>query len=76
MFRMYAQFEELAPTVRVGRAYKTLAAALRVAKTLSETKFDWVEVREFDGHRERLATIARKGLALSSIGVHEINALI
>ena len=76
MFRMYAQFEESAPTVRVGRAHKTLAAALRVAKTLSETKFDWVEVREFDGHRERLATIARKGLALSSIGGHEINALI
>lgn len=75
-FRMYTQFDTNCPARRVGRSHKTLQAALAVAKTLSETRFDWVEIREFDGHKERLATIARKGLALSSIGVHEINALI
>ena len=66
MYRTYIPTEN-GPVMRIGRTYRTLAACLKVAATLSRAHA-WVEIK--DDHQpinKRLLAIARKGLIINDL---------
>ncbi len=75
MYRTYVPTEN-GPVMRIGRTYRTLAACLRVAATLSR-QHAWVEIK--DDHQPldiRLLAIARKGLVINDIHQVEVGEVL
>lgn len=69
MFRTYRPEEGIC--VRVGRTYRSIEAALRVAVTMSNS-VDWIEVRDDSKPMsKRLLAIARKGMLLNDVMICE-----
>lgn len=74
LYRTYVPIEN-GPVARIGRTYKTLAACMKVAATLSRDHA-WVEIK--DDHlpiNKRLLAVARKGLILdhvSCVDIHDV----
>lgn len=64
-FRTYAPTDGICR--RIGRTYRSIGAALRVAVTMSKTK-DWIEVCDDSKPiGKRLIAIARKGMLLNDL---------
>ena len=75
MFRTYVPNEE-GLCVRVGRTYRSIGTALRVATTLSNA-FDYVEVKDDSKPiAKRLIAIARKGMVMNDITICEASEVL
>ncbi|UCV26766.1 hypothetical protein [Ferribacterium limneticum] len=75
MFRTYAPLED-GVCWRVGRTYRSIEAAIRVATTMSNSR-DWVEIRDDSKPlAKRLIAIARKGMLLNDVVICEASEVL